>query len=447
MSFSEKLEAFLGTNYEGVFTILSASLFACMSLSCCFCSWCFQSVTRVNYHRRRMELKELEEETEMVESRDFQAFALIELAKYKKAREAAWNERAFRSNNQDASAISNANAMARSINPNLPRLNEEAEGRFLPSYSKLEEVCVGFSLKFSVLMEVSSCVFVGFAIFILAAFGRVEFWLGIGIICALFFFKFVWIVTWMSPNYYYDRKKAMTSADLLTFCEKVSRKVVRKTKEFLKGFFFSCCCAFLCGVILLFSPWVWVYLFREPCLCGFFDDFGIALGPIGIESTLTTKTLRNWNTDQTCLDDQPPCAVYATLPEDTATSVFINFHTGLNAGSPSVFYDEETHFESKKELRNVLNDLQGDSPAGMDSSGRRKVFSALLTGLNPDTRYVIQIHLGESKTQTVYKTLPISSSQTLPLKVIFGGNIGTLDTAAEITKEIVNLNPDLIVLG
>mmetsp|Transcript_1813 Transcript_1813/g.1708 ORF Transcript_1813/g.1708 Transcript_1813/m.1708 type:complete len:171 (-) Transcript_1813:542-1054(-) len=75
-------------------------------------------------------------------------------------------------------------------------------------------------------------------------------------------------------------------------------------------------------ILIAALSFIWPFLLMGICL-GFFDTrIGIIKGTLSI----STSVSRFFDLKEAC-PPGPPCHVYATLPEDSATSVFINAHT------------------------------------------------------------------------------------------------------------------------
>lgn len=66
---------------------------------------------------------------------------------------------------------------------------------------------------------------------------------------------------------------------------------------------------------------------KGMCVCFFNDVYGFKLNDQDI--SLSSDFSRLMTLNQTCADLQV-CRLYATLPPDSATSVFFNAHTGLD---------------------------------------------------------------------------------------------------------------------
>lgn len=73
--------------------------------------------------------------------------------------------------------------------------------------------------------------------------------------------------------------------------------------------------------------WGIMYFWRGICIANHNNDIaGMTFSNFGI----TTATTRGWY-HNTCPDEDKPCFVYITYPEDAGSSIFINYHINLQA--------------------------------------------------------------------------------------------------------------------
>jgi hypothetical protein len=130
-----------------------------------------------------------------------------------------------------------------------------------------------------------------------------------------------------------------------------------------------------------------------------------------------------------------PCHVYATLPSNTSSSVFINAHTSTEVEQVEVYFDTKSHYNSNKSLRRV--EKSANIPMeNVDAPGRRIIHSTLLDNLEPETDYVYEIrYKGEVQHRSEYRTLPAKGSQT-PAKIIFGGDMSSAYETLEMFETI-----------
>lgn len=139
----------------------------------------------------------------------------------------------------------------------------------------------------------------------------------------------------------------------------------------------------------------------------------------------------------------PPCHFYATVPENTANDVFINVHTNSAVRNVFVHYDLEEFF-----LNNKTATLRNVQPATLfeldyvEAKGQRNVHSALVSGLTPKTKYVIQIkYEGDDSVQAThfYKTLPDRDDPNLNITMVNAGDAGNTEPARRFNKIVSTL--------
>jgi len=76
----------------------------------------------------------------------------------------------------------------------------------------------------------------------------------------------------------------------------------------------------------------------------------------------------------------------------------------------------------------------------------RKVHSALITGLQPDTKYLTKIfYNNEFWTNAIYRTLPDNNSR--PIRMINAGDSGYTHAAINLSKIVSTLQPDIFFMG
>ena len=150
--------------------------------------------------------------------------------------------------------------------------------------------------------------------------------------------------------------------------------------------------------------------------------------------------------DKTC-PPGPPCQLYATLPFDTATSVFLNVHTHTDIRTITVNFDTEEVYKTNGKLGQKAQSSYYISPPGYDSVGERNIHNILLTDLTPDTKYIIEIFYdGKTQKQTSYQTLPSKESQA-NFNLIYGGDIGFSKAAQDLSILAAEKDPRVLIIG
>lgn len=83
---------------------------------------------------------------------------------------------------------------------------------------------------------------------------------------------------------------------------------------------------------------------------------------------------------------------------------------------------------------------------GVESLATRKVHSALITGLKPDTKYLTKVfYHKQNYTNAVYRTLPDDNSR--PIRMINAGDSGYTPAAVNLSKIASTLQPDIFFMG
>jgi len=191
---------------------------------------------------------------------------------------------------------------------------------------------------------------------------------------------------------------------------------------------------------------IFISIFLPTFLHGFcVSSFHEYVGPVFGEASISTSILRWFQLNEFCPVGKP-CHVYATLPEDTATSVIINAHTNVAYDILTIKYDVELNYIFSKEMRYSVNTTAIEIE-GTDKVGERKVHSAYLSNLIPNTMYSIAILYGnETIYETRYKTFPDANS-TEPIVIASGGDNGDTELAWNMTLAANGHAPDVFVFG
>jgi hypothetical protein len=185
------------------------------------------------------------------------------------------------------------------------------------------------------------------------------------------------------------------------------------------------------------------YSLTGGCIA-FYEDF-VGLRIEAIDLSVSTTLSRYFQLADICPPGKP-CHIYATLPEDATTAVFINLHTNIKHENIAVLYDTKDYYEANHNLRYS----QGAATIKLDyleQRGRRAVHSALLDGLTPETRYFVQIKYdGVIYSSFDYVTLPDKNSSK-NLIISNGGDLGDRTVAKQITFQAGSVDPDVIIIG
>eukprot|EP01017_Pseudomicrothorax_dubius_P005321 TRINITY_DN11320_c0_g2_i2.p1 TRINITY_DN11320_c0_g2~~TRINITY_DN11320_c0_g2_i2.p1 ORF type:complete len:567 (-),score=92.87 TRINITY_DN11320_c0_g2_i2:57-1757(-) len=200
--------------------------------------------------------------------------------------------------------------------------------------------------------------------------------------------------------------------------------------------------AFWC--FLAFYAFVTNYVSGGLCIAAYHDTVGINVDTL----MLSTRFTRKFYLDEVCPLEGGPCHLYATIPENASDSVFINVHTHKSVDQVIIRYAFKTQPDSENDVRHEVN-ATDFILQGFDPLGERRVFSALLTDLQPDTDYVIQVVYNQTVQREVYyHTFPTKDGEwTRPIRFISGGDIGTLKAAGDMTATAMKMKPDIAFVG
>jgi len=164
------------------------------------------------------------------------------------------------------------------------------------------------------------------------------------------------------------------------------------------------------------------------------------------DSFVSTRFTRSLYLDEVC-PPGPPCHVYATLPQDASTSVFINVHTNIKVREISLLYDTNANYQNSQALKQVQNVSWSQSFEEFEPIGRRTVFTFLLSDLEPETEYHYQIvYNGKVQFSGNYKTMPGKESNS-PFRVVMGGDVSSAPLARQMTSMLSKYNPDAFIIG
>lgn len=162
------------------------------------------------------------------------------------------------------------------------------------------------------------------------------------------------------------------------------------------------------------------------------------------EYLITSSFTRQFSLPEACPPGSP-CHVYATLPENTSDSVFINFQTNIIHNESKVCFAQDNSTETRYHGNCFPTKIF--SLKGVEKIGQRNIHSAYLFGMLPDTFYSIQIYYDDKlQAEEKYRTLPLDTSAK-NITIVMGGDIGFLEMAYEVGRHAATYHPDLIVLG
>lgn len=151
---------------------------------------------------------------------------------------------------------------------------------------------------------------------VLSALGIIPIWSSMIITLLIFGVKFMAMIFYYSPNFLNKMPKQNPS-----YCSRICRRVgiTLSMNRLPFGIFISF--AFLYSIVV-------PLITAETCMDFFNYGYGSTFEDFGI----STKFSRYFQIDTAC-PQGTMCQFYATLPEDSSTSVIMNVHTGVDISS------------------------------------------------------------------------------------------------------------------
>lgn len=178
------------------------------------------------------------------------------------------------------------------------------------------------------------------------------------------------------------------------------------------------------------------------CVTFFNTSYGIGNSYIHFSSKFT----RYLELNTVCPQGQI-CHIYATLPEDSSTSVFINVHTGNDINTLQINYDTLANHQASPKA--VLNYSATPSSyyTDLETRGDRYVHSTYLGNLTNNTMYYFEVvYNGEVQGNGTYMTLP-SKNMERNITLAAGGDVGNTPVALQMTTTVSEYSPDIILIG
>ena len=172
-------------------------------------------------------------------------------------------------------------------------------------------------------------------------------------------------------------------------------------------------------------------------------------------ANFSSAFIRGWY-DRTCPNTGKPWMVYATLPEDALTGVFINIHIHVDACGgrecrPNLSYRPEFNkndSDSYIDDYTVIYPIKGEYKSPEYEYDKRNIYTAYLKDLKPNTTYTFFIEEDawkDDKNKTIYsyKTFDVNN-----MVIIDGGDMSSTKIAETMNKNVVNkIDADLIMIG
>ena len=232
--------------------------------------------------------------------------------------------------------------------------------------------------------------------------------------------------------YAFENEEANSNKRVTSFVESWRFMMSRHSKLFLFGV------AFVTGTALI-AP----LITHKSCINDHTAGYGISLlnGKVIYSSSL----VRYLTLDKVC-GGEAPCHIYATVPFDTSSSVFINVHTNVHVKEIVVNYEKSSVYSETGSLPHSETSSYTIHQE-YDYVGERNIHNVLLQNLAPNTLYTIEIYYnGKTQATTTYQTLPGSDS-TDNFTLIYSGDAGYNLNSQQMTPVIAEQNPSALIIG
>jgi len=263
----------------------------------------------------------------------------------------------------------------------------------------------------------------------LSAFSVIPLWASI---LTTFFILLLKLNQNIHQIYVFESEEASPERKLQTLIESWRSMISKHSKIFILGVTFVTSVALVCPLIT-----------HKSCINDHTAGYGISL--LNGKFIYSSSFYRYLTLDKVCAAEAP-CHIYATLPFDTATSVFINVHTNIHVKDITVNYEKSSVYAETGSLTSSQSSsytLHQD----YDSVGERNIHNVLLQNLAPNTLYTIEIYYnGKTQATTTYQTLPGPES-TESYTLIYGGDAGYNGNSQRMTPVIADQNPRALVIG
>lgn len=194
-------------------------------------------------------------------------------------------------------------------------------------------------------------------------------------------------------------------------------------------------------LIIFFSIFI-PFFFQNTCISLFNPPIGFFFSDwIDVSTKITRSISENYK-----CPTGPPCHVYTTLPENSSTGVFINFHTNVEYSDPVVLWDTLQFYEQFKVLKYTA--VPKKFVPELEPKGERNVFSALIDNMTANSSYAFGIYY-EGKIQSLkfYKTLPDTIGDDDNMVIINGGDVSSSPQAKILTTNLIKYKPNAIFIG
>ena len=222
--------------------------------------------------------------------------------------------------------------------------------------------------------------------------------------------------------------------------------IKRKLKNFMRinilAFRNMKCFYITANVLILFFSIFIPFFFENTCISLFNPPIGFYFADY---IDISTKMTRSISENYKC-PSGPPCHIYATLPENATTGVFINFHTNIEHNDAVVLWDDLPFYDHFATLKYTSHPKKFRPQ--LEAKGERNVYSALIDNMTANSSYAIGIYYdGKIQALKIYKTMPGAIGDNDSLILISGGDVSSTNEAKTITKNLIGFKPSAIFIG
>lgn len=273
---------------------------------------------------------------------------------------------------------------------------------------------------------------------VLSGLGIIPVWASMLITLFIFSIKFAFMIYYYSPAFLNKNDRPEQH-----WCPRLSRRIgiTMSSNKLAFGVFITFAFAYTITVPLITA---------DTCL----DFYNYGYGEKFYDFGLSTRFSRYFQIETACPQGKI-CQLYATLPEDAATAVILNVHTGTDIKSITIGYEELKKLDQDKIKNGIHQELPKKRVSksfyiDLETRGVRYMHSVFLSGLTPNTQYYLEVYYGEetdkAQASTTYLTLP-SDKLERNILLAAGGDAGTTLMARQMTASLGNYSIDAIIVG
>ena len=178
----------------------------------------------------------------------------------------------------------------------------------------------------------------------------------------------------------------------------------------------------------------------KSCMAYYSPKGTVAFGPFWISTAFS-----RWLSVPKVCPHGKICHIYSTLPEDSATSVILNVHTGIDVTNLQASYDTTSNYQAYNSLG--FNKTGIDLKMEIDVTGERYIHSIYVDGLTSNTDYYVQfLYNGDVLGNATFRTLP-SSDMEANIVMLVGGDSSGSEISTTFIQESAKYKPSVVLVG